>query len=145
MFLYTIPTLKIEPEASRKLLFFLTGVHFFALLIIPFLPLTLSLKIPISLLVISCLIRSVYLHVFCSSASAIQRIEWDADGEWRLFLINGESQVVQLCPSSYVQPWIVILNFSTGRFTTRSLLLIPDAVDQNLLRRLRVRLRQDYS
>ncbi|VAX06947.1 hypothetical protein MNBD_GAMMA26-1982 [hydrothermal vent metagenome] len=139
--IHSVPTLRIEPKASRQLLLFLSAAHFAALLIVLFMPFDLVIKFFVVILVVANLLRLVRLHVFRSSANAIRLVEWDADGEWSLLLANGESLAGQLSPSSYVQTWLVILNFSIGCFVTRSLILTPDTVDQALLRRLRVRLR----
>jgi hypothetical protein len=45
-----------------------------------------------------------------------------------------------LRPSSFIRPWLMVLNFSVGRFGSRSMILSPDAVDRDSLRRLRVQL-----
>jgi hypothetical protein len=47
----------------------------------------------------------------------------------------------RLSPSSFVATGLVVLNFRHGRWRACSLVLLPDALDPHLLRRLRVRLR----
>jgi len=87
------------------------------------------------------LIQGLRTHVLRSSSAAIRSAEWNSEGEWVLFTTNGDELAAQLRASSYVQPWFIVLNFSVSRFGRRSLILLPDAVDPELLRRLRVRLK----
>lgn len=74
-------------------------------------------------------------------AGNIQAVEWCADGRWLLHDFAGEPYLAQLLPSSFVHPWLVILNFrlvdKNGR---RSLALLADAADSESLRSLRLRL-----
>jgi len=139
-----MPMLRVESEASRWLLYFLLGTHLGALITVFTLPLELDLQLLLSFLIFICLVRAMRRHVFRNAASAIRRVEWDGEGEWRLFLASGEELTAKLCPSSYVQPWLLVLNFSSGRFVNRSLILTSDAMDPDLLRRLRMHLRLSY-
>ena len=69
------------------------------------------------------------------------RLEWDGEGNWRLFDIGGQAQEVQLLGDSRVWAGLIILNFrqvNGGR--RRSLILLSDNSDAEQRRRLRVRL-----
>ncbi len=60
--------------------------------------------------------------------------------EWLLILAEGQTVEVVLRSGAFVHPLLVVLPFKYGlRFPV--VILTPDVVDQDLLRRLRVRLR----
>ena len=59
---------------------------------------------------------------------------------WVLHMQGGRTVTGRLLGSSFVHPRLLVLNFRTGRFFGRSLVLTEDAADADLLRRLRVRL-----
>lgn len=63
--------------------------------------------------------------------------------EWQLAMANGEVQKASLLSPYFVHPQLVVLAFKTGatRWHRRYVILVPDAVDPDSLRRLRVRLR----
>jgi hypothetical protein len=74
--------------------------------------------------------------------NTIKRLIWRADGEWVLELASGKKLEAELLPNAYVHPWLVVLGFrdmETGR--GRRLALFHDALEAELFRRLRVRLR----
>ncbi len=137
----TVPALRLAPKRSTTLLIFVLAAHIGAVGMVALLPLEFGLQLLILLAVTVSLIQAFRTHLFCSSSAAIRSVEWSCDGEWRLFTATGDELAAQLKASSYLQPWLVVLNFSTSRFGRRSLILLPDAIDPELLRRLRVRLR----
>jgi hypothetical protein len=62
------------------------------------------------------------------------------DGRWRLLRCDGRSLEGWLSPVSYVSSSVVILNIRYG-WRRHSLVILPDAMDGQSLRRLRVHLR----
>ncbi|MGB5062377.1 MAG: protein YgfX [Candidatus Competibacter sp.] len=69
----------------------------------------------------------------------ITRVEL-LDGRWRLETGDGARYLARLT-GGYAHPGIVVLNFRLESGWRRSLVLLPDAVDSETLRRLRVWLR----
>ena len=138
-------TLRIKPEHSSRLLLFVCGTHFAALAVVPFLAIAPGLQLSMLVLIAISLVHTFRTHVLRTNGYAIRTVEWDGKGEWVLLMASGKIVPAQLRRTSYVQPWLVILNFSLGRFSSRTLILLPDAVDPEVLRRLRVRLRLDSS
>lgn len=73
---------------------------------------------------------------------AVTALLWDDLGEWKLFSRDRKETAVRLEPDSFVSPGWVVLNFSAidapGRW---SVVLLPDSLDGESFRRLRVRLR----
>jgi len=107
--------------------------------------LLLPLELPFQLLLCAAigvsLIQAARLHVWRSSQRAVAAVDAVQDQHWILHLRSGEEFQGQLLSSSFVHPRLLILNFSTAPLQGRSLVLAADAVDPDLLRQLRVRLR----
>jgi len=137
----TVPPLYLSPEHSVILFAFILGSHLAAMGVMFLLPLELWLQLLILSAIAASLIQAICNHVLRSNSTAIKSAEWNSEGEWTLLTANGNEVAVQLQATSYVQPWFIVLNFSISRFRRRSLILLPDAVDPDLLRRLRVRLK----
>ncbi|MCF6354382.1 MAG: hypothetical protein L3J26_04660 [Candidatus Polarisedimenticolaceae bacterium] len=137
----SIPALRLSPQKSATLLTFILATHASAMGMALFLPLEFWLQLLVLLAVAVSLIQATRTHLLRSNGSAIRSAQWDSAGEWMLFFANGDEIAAQLKASSYLQPWLVVLNFSTSRFRRHTLILLPDAVDPERLRRLRVRLR----
>ncbi len=137
----TVPSLRLTPKRSTVLLSFMLIAHIGAMGVVLLLPLEFWLQCLLLLVVMMSLTQAICTHLLRSNESAIRSAEWNSEGEWTLLTANGDELAAQLKASSYLQPWCVVLNFSISRFGWRSLILLPDAVDPELLRRLRVRLR----
>lgn len=69
-------------------------------------------------------------------------VTWHGDGRWTWCDAGGEPVACRLLPPSFVHPMLVVLNLSC-RGKRRSVVLVPDNIDADLLRRLRVRLRRE--
>ncbi len=136
-----LPSLHLTPKKSTRLILFIVVAHLCASFVLFLLPLEHWIQLFALLAVMASLIQALRTHLFRSNDAAIKSVKWNSDGEWLLFMANGNEVPAQLQTSSYVQPWIVILNLSISRFRRRSLILLPDAVDPELLRCLRVRLK----
>jgi len=67
------------------------------------------------------------------------------DEFWYLRVDNGTEYIAQLLPSSYVSRWLVVVNLRVTDLPWHSrnvsLLFLPDNIDKELFRRLRIRLR----
>ena len=65
---------------------------------------------------------------------------WKQANDW-LISASGIMQPMQLQASSFISPWLAILNFKSENRTGVSLILFSDAVDKQQFRQLRVRLK----
>ena len=75
------------------------------------------------------------------SPTCIRRLIWQTENQWRLERCNGEILATRLQPSSFMHPWLVVLNLRVeGRRLPCSLVLARDSLDAATFRRLRVRL-----
>lgn len=66
---------------------------------------------------------------------------WRSEGTWTLTLVSGEQVEARLLPSTFVTPRFLVLNLRCGRWRFRVPVLVSDALELDLLRQLRVRLR----
>jgi hypothetical protein len=85
------------------------------------------------------LVYSLNRHVLMTVDDAITELTWESNGEWLVVMRNGTRLSAQLLQSAYLHARLVILNFAlNGR--NRSVILLPDTLDPDTFRRLRVRL-----
>jgi toxin CptA len=87
------------------------------------------------------LLCGLSLHALRIGKQTIVELVWDTQGRWTLRSAGGQNIPARLSAGSYVSPYLVLLNFVTGRWWQRhTLVLLPDAVDAGSFRRLRVRM-----
>ena len=134
-------SLTIRPGVSRRLAIYLVLVHGLALGVVWLLPLAALWRLLIGLMVLLSLALGLGGPVWHRWPWDLAQAIWHADGRWTLTLAAGREVEGRLLGSSYVSPALVVLNFRSGRWRNRSLVLLPDNLDPDLLRRLRVRLR----
>ena len=136
---FAIP-LRFELRPSLMAASVLVIVHVGAIGSVFILPVPVLLKLIIVVLVLASLWRTLN-QVLLKQRAAIRQFVWGADADWTLIAGDGQAIAAKLLPSSYVQPWMTVLNFDVGqRFRSYSVVLLPDAIDPEMFRRLRVRL-----
>ncbi len=69
-----------------------------------------------------------------------RQVDIDARGAWRLTYGDGRRLDLQLVRAPLVLPWLVALEFRAADGRRHDLLLLPDMLDADAFRRLRVRL-----
>lgn len=119
---------------------FLLAIHSAALAVVFAVPLDWYWR---AVLAAAVLVGSLYaflVHVLYLAPRAVREATWGSDGTWSLKLVSGERIEAYLLPSTYVTAWLLVLNFRCGRWRRPVLVILPDALDSDLLRRLRVRL-----
>ena len=86
------------------------------------------------------LLQILRRHALGMGPESIDEFTCEEGGAWMLLTRGGTLHKAQLLPSTYIHPALVVLNFSTGK-NRRSVVILPDRMDAEALRRLRVRLR----
>ena len=130
----------LKPKTSRFFIGLFTIAHLGAMAIL--LPLNFSLGIKISLLIL--VVVSMIIVLRGKGLANVDSMTWKESGEWVLGFHDGAQIETYMLPSSYVNTWLVVLNFSkTENHRARSVTLFRDALDQESFRRLRVRLSVD--
>jgi hypothetical protein len=138
-------SLTIRLSASRQLTLGLGGLHLGAI------PCALAndLPAPVQGLVVLCVVlaalRHIELHGSGRAARSIVLLVWDGHGQWRLVQRNGQVLDACLDHGAYSHPLLVVLPFRTRGWRRSCVLIVPDKVDAECLRRLRVRLRCEPS
>lgn len=134
---YAAP-LRLELRRSRRLALYLAVIHAGALALVPLLPLGVPVGALLAALILLCLVRNVSTRVLMRGRRDIVALVWTREGDWRLQERGGRLHVCRLRPGSYVHPGLTVLNFSGGRRC--SVVLLPDSLEPETFRRLRVRL-----
>jgi Membrane-bound toxin component of toxin-antitoxin system len=136
---YATP-LRLEPGVSRRLDGLLALSHGAALAVLPFSGLP---PLPVAALMLSVLLSwliSRRRDVRRDDPEGIASLVWEAGNRWRLTLRSGQEAGAVLRPFVFMQPWLVILHFRRDDGRRARLVLLPDMLDHETFRRLRVRL-----
>lgn len=134
--------LVLEPGVSRYLILYLIVIHSLALAVVAA-PLNLPAAIRFALAVVV-----VFSFVWqwrrarAHDLAHIHRLVWEVDDDWTLWCNDSTELVGQLRPDSYESIWLVILRLQLQQGGRRTVVLLPDMLDRQSFRRLRVRLRQ---
>lgn len=129
----------LDFKPSRRLTFAIESLLVVALLIVCMMPMLgwlrifiLAASVPIASYVLA---RDVWLCI----PRSVQRLELTQKGEIKLTRKNGEIELAQIMPSSYVTSSLTILHLKphTSRWQTY-LLILPDSVSEASFRQLRV-------
>lgn len=132
------PTLLIRPRRSAILTGFIILTHGLAIAcLLVSLPLWVGALAAIG--VVYSLVYTLNRHALMTADDAITELAWEGNGDWILVLRNGVRLSAQLLRSAYLHAGLVVLNFVlNGR--NRSIILLPDTLDPDTFRWLRVRL-----
>jgi toxin CptA len=129
------------PEVSRRLTGLLFVGHGGAIILLYFLALPVVLRWFIAVGLVANLIVVLRKQSGRPGPGNVRALLWQAEGDWMLDIVGVGWQSAQLLPSTYAHPWLVVLNFRLEEERrSRSVVLLPDAIDGDNLRRLRVRL-----
>ncbi len=131
--------LNLELGRSRVLAALLMLAHSGALALLALLPLAWWVRMLLAGALLCSLWLTLNRHALRRGKRAITRLLWESDESWLLQGADGKERRARLKPGSYVSPRLVILNFDAGRRPC-SVVLLPDAVEAESLRKLRLRL-----
>lgn len=136
--------LRIDIKPTFWLTFGLTAGHLGACLTLFVVELALAIKLLIVMAILLSLLHTVRTYILQKNPHSPVQLLLDAMDEWHLTIANGETREVKLRSGALVHPLLVVLPFRCGmRFPV--VILAPDVVDADMLRRLRVRLRYKRS
>lgn len=134
--------LRLNPKPSRILIGLLTAGHLGALLVLVPLDLSILIKMIIAVALVVSWVVAMRKQPGRMNEEGVQSLIWQSDGEWLLQTVAGDELPATLHPSTYVHPWLVVLNFrQEGKPGLLSVVLVPDALDAETFRELRVRLK----
>jgi len=136
-------TLHIRPAPSRYLALWLFLIQAVAWLVLWQLELNVWCKLVLGAGLLVYLVYQIRQQLCRRGGRAIVEAKLQIDGRWLLSMGNGECKTTTLHPDSFMKPWLMVLHFS--RQSMRGgfhLILLPDSLDRELARRLRIHLRQ---
>jgi len=137
-----VSPLVLEPGISRYLILYLVVIHTLALAVVAApLNIPLALRLGIALVIVLSFIWQWYRNREHDPAG-IHRLVWEVDDDWTLWCNDSTELVGQLRPDSYESIWLVILRLQLQQGGRRTVVILPDMLDRQSFRRLRVRLRQ---
>ena len=119
----------------------LTGVHLSPLLLLTALQFSPWLNLLLISIVLYSLLDSWRRQARRSHPDAVHRIVWKDAQHCQLTLTSGQRLDVGLATQAFILPWLVVLHFNTPDRRLRYLPVLPDMLDEDMFRRLRVRLR----
>lgn len=136
--------LKISLKSSRRLALLLCLAHAAAAGAVLVIDVPIWLKILLVLLIGASCVAYSYGTALLRSGGAVVGLEIKDDDALSFQTRRGEWREGRLLGSTFVSPYLTILNIGTeGRFFARHVVIMPDGIDAEDFRRLRVRLRWD--
>lgn len=134
--------LRLQPKTSLILTGLLIAGHLGAIAVLFPLDLSSTIKLVIVAILIVSLIVALRKQPGRVGEGGIHKLIWKVDGDWLLETTNNESITATLHESTYVHPWLVVLNFrQENKRGLLSFPLVRDALDAETFRDLRVRLK----
>jgi hypothetical protein len=130
--------MEIRPSPHLALLLLL--FHGLALMSTAFVPGGLGL--PLALLVLASLIHVLRREALRSGAGSIVLVRYEEGDRYLLHLKERGEMGARLLAGGHVSPWLTVLRFRKDDGRVVSLLLMPDAVDAEDFRRLRIQARR---
>ena len=152
------PPLHIDLTPSRQLLILLITIHGGAAVLVLLFEVAWTIKFALLATVFASIVIQLHKNGWIHGAmlgrglslrwQSISRLTWQSDNDWQLLTAGGQEVLVQLLPTSTCQPGFVALNFraDNDRWLDRrvSVVIFADAIDQEVFRQLRVRLRTRF-
>jgi len=132
--------LNIHLKPSRLFAGFLLLSHSLALFFCLSLPLAPQLLSGSLLLIFCSLSWNWYSHLSNHNLNRLKEVISNSDGSWLLIDYADRVYSAKLLPSTTVFTFLTILNFSYGTFHRKNIVLFPDSLEADQMRRLRVRL-----
>lgn len=131
---------QIEIKPSLILMGGLLFSHLGATVCVLFLGAPLAIKLLLVGLCTFSLCCSLWRHVLLRSAKSVVKVQQETNSSWKLWQSNGDIHCAELRGDSIVTRWFILLNFTSGRWFVRSVLLFNDTMTVDEFRRLRVAL-----
>jgi len=134
--------LRLRIGRSPRLALLLGTLHAAALGLALTVPMPLWGRVLLCLALAASALHAVLLHAWQALPRSIVGLEISDECSASVMDRAGGWHAVRLAPSSFVTPWLTVLNFRPeGGGGARSLVIVPDRIDPDPYRRLRVLLR----
>jgi hypothetical protein len=117
--------------------------HSSALIVLPWLTIPFSVIILLMGIIGASLYQALMTHVLFRSANSVTALLWDMSGGLKVTDREGNVREALIKDDLFVHPYLIILNLQLVEGGNRTLVLLPDSAEGELLRRLRLRLLLD--
>ena len=135
------PPIHLNVAVSRQLAAWIVSSHAVMLALVFCIPnLHNAAKIGLAVFILASALYYWRRFMQRQHAKAVHAAVFYAIDEWRIHTSTG-SYFASLQPSSFIHPWLCVLHWRTDSGKAYTLILLPDSVDRDVLRRLRVRLK----
>lgn len=134
----TVTNLSVPLHPSGYLAGVLGCAHVLACGLLWLMPLPVVMALSGTSIVVASMVYSVRREALLSAAGAVIRVELSEDMAGKLVLHNGNHVTGRLTSSTFVHPGLTVLDFSISRFSGRSIVILPDGIDAEIFRQLRV-------
>ncbi|MGQ0595485.1 MAG: protein YgfX [Gammaproteobacteria bacterium] len=132
--------IRLQPTGSALLGTGIAFSHTGALVIVALLPWPAWARVSVAMLLCGSLVWSLAWHVL-HRGDAVTEAILQGDGSWTVRAGPAEPVSATLANDSVVTPYLTVLLFKLADGRRRSLLVLPDNIEPETFRRLRVRLR----
>ena len=136
---YAAP-LALEISPSVPLALALACAHGGVLVVSAMLPLPKGIIAILTVLIVAHAVYTIRRHALLSDAKSVVRLLWDVENDWTLTRRNGTAFSAKLLPGSYLHPRLTVLNFKVSPWHRTSVVILPQRVDAEAFRKLRVRM-----
>ena len=120
-------------------------VHAMPILLLPVLPTGGWVSLAITAALFVSLVRSWRLQVSRHHPDAVCSMVWGEEKDCLLGLQSGGQEEASMGEQAFILPWLVILHVNSRRRYMRYLVLLPDMLDDEIFRKLRVRLKVEIN
>jgi toxin CptA len=138
---YTVTFNEIRLRPSRLLLVVLAIAHLVVLVIVLTMPMSYWITSALTIAVLTSMWHAIWHHALLHGNHGATALKVSGN-KLEVMLRSGVWFPTQVLGSSYVSPWLTVLNLRLdGRRLAMHVVLLPDALDHDDFRRLRVWLR----
>jgi toxin CptA len=100
-------------------------------------------KLITAITIIASLLLQLRCHLLQKGSRAVTGLLWDGGEEWQLQMAQGEAINGRLLGSSFVSPWLIVLNFKIeSNRRMLPVIVMTDTIDSTSFRRLTSKLRR---
>lgn len=135
--------LNLDLKPSNFLFYFIVFIH---LLAVSVLLLGVNIHSGILMIIFFFIVISMYFSLVQNSSVKfkiyIKNIQSLKDMEWRLENSDMQSSIAELQKNWFILPWLLILYFKTNNDKNKVIIILPDMINKNELRQLKLYLNQ---
>ena len=136
---YSVKPLEISLRPSRLLAVMLLVLHVMALLMLLVIPVFWSFRLIFGLVLIASFIYCLFRYALLRLPGSVKGLKLTERGVFRIRRVDGDWLQAEVLGESSVKPWLTVLSLKLQEQKLAThVLLLPDSLDQNEFRQLRI-------